>query len=102
MALANYFVSRLHAGTVWVNTYLQGDTGVPFGGFKGSGYGREGGEEGLLPFLEVKTVCFISSEAAAATAAATPATTAETTAAITAAAATTAAATITPAALRCC
>ncbi|KAL8446431.1 hypothetical protein Emed_004885 [Eimeria media] len=54
--LANYFVSRLHAGTVWVNTYLQGDTGIPFGGFKGSGYGREGGEEGLLPFLEVKTV----------------------------------------------
>ncbi|KAL8273405.1 hypothetical protein Esti_002650 [Eimeria stiedai] len=56
IALANYFVSRLHAGTVWVNTYLQGDTSVPFGGFKGSGYGREGGEEGLLPFLEIKTV----------------------------------------------
>ncbi|KAL8425144.1 hypothetical protein Efla_006105 [Eimeria flavescens] len=37
--LADYFVSRLHAGTVWVNTYLQGDTGIPFGGYKGSGYG---------------------------------------------------------------
>lgn len=54
--LADYFVSRLHAGTVWVNTYLSGDVGIPFGGYKASGYGREGGEEGLLPYLETKTV----------------------------------------------
>lgn len=33
---------RLHAGTVWVNTYLMGDVGIPFGGYKGSGYGRSG------------------------------------------------------------
>ncbi|CDJ44019.1 hypothetical protein ETH_00009725, partial [Eimeria tenella] len=56
IALADYFVSRLHAGTVWVNTYLSGDVGIPFGGYKASGYGREGGEEGLLPYLETKTV----------------------------------------------
>ena len=30
--------------------------GAPFGGFKQSGIGREGGTEGLLPFLETKTV----------------------------------------------
>lgn len=54
--LADYFVSRLQVGTVWINTYLSSDVGVPFGGFKASGYGREGGEEGLLPYLETKTV----------------------------------------------
>lgn len=54
--LADYFVSRMHAGTVWVNTYLHTDVGIPFGGYKGSGYGREGGEEGLMPYLETKTV----------------------------------------------
>lgn len=54
--LAEHFVSRLHAGTVWVNTYLTSDVGIPFGGYKASGYGREGGEEGLAPYLETKTV----------------------------------------------
>ncbi|CDI78711.1 aldehyde dehydrogenase, putative [Eimeria acervulina] len=49
-------ITSLHAGTVWVNTYLSGDVGIPFGGYKASGYGREGGEEGLLPYLETKTV----------------------------------------------
>ena len=32
------------------------DFGIAFGGFKQSGIGREGGTEGLLPFLETKTV----------------------------------------------
>jgi aldehyde dehydrogenase (NAD+) len=32
------------------------DFGIAFGGFKQSGIGREGGLEGLLPFLETKTV----------------------------------------------
>jgi aldehyde dehydrogenase (NAD+) len=32
------------------------DFSIAFGGFKQSGIGREGGREGLLPFLEVKTV----------------------------------------------
>ena len=35
---------------------LQTDFGMAFGGFKQSGIGREGGKEGLLPFLETKTV----------------------------------------------
>ena len=30
--------------------------GMPFGGFKQSGMGREGGEEGLWPYLETKTI----------------------------------------------
>ena len=35
---------------------FQTDFTVAFGGFKQSGIGREGGKEGLLPFLEVKTM----------------------------------------------
>ena len=35
---------------------LRMDFGLPFGGFKQSGIGREGGPEGLLPYLEVKTM----------------------------------------------
>ncbi|XP_058947020.2 aldehyde dehydrogenase 1A1 [Pocillopora verrucosa] len=46
----------LQAGTVWVNCYDSGAPQAPFGGFKMSGFGREWGEYGLLPFLEVKTV----------------------------------------------
>jgi acyl-CoA reductase-like NAD-dependent aldehyde dehydrogenase len=32
------------------------DFGLPYGGFKQSGIGREGGREGLMPYLEVKTL----------------------------------------------
>ena len=46
---------RLRAGTVGHNSF-QTDFTVAFGGFKQSGIGREGGKEGLLPFLEVKTM----------------------------------------------
>ncbi|XP_074627489.1 aldehyde dehydrogenase 1A1-like isoform X2 [Acropora palmata] len=46
----------LQAGTVWVNCYEAGAPQSPFGGFKMSGQGREWGEYGLLPYLEVKTV----------------------------------------------
>ncbi|MBA4355157.1 MAG: aldehyde dehydrogenase, partial [Novosphingobium sp.] len=35
---------------------LRMDFGLPFGGFKQSGIGREGGPEGLLPYLEMKTI----------------------------------------------
>ncbi|KAK4337332.1 hypothetical protein RND71_043503 [Anisodus tanguticus] len=50
------FVNNVRAGSVWVNTYLEGIPQVPFGGYKQSGHGREGGEDGLNPFCEVKTV----------------------------------------------
>ena len=46
---------RLRAGTVGHNSHRT-DFGIAFGGFKQSGVGREGGREGLLPFLETKTV----------------------------------------------
>jgi acyl-CoA reductase-like NAD-dependent aldehyde dehydrogenase len=46
---------RLRSGTVGHNS-VRSDFGIAFGGFKQSGLGREGGVEGLLPFLEVKTL----------------------------------------------
>lgn len=51
-----YDVARqLRAGTVGHNSWRT-DFSIAFGGFKQSGIGREGGREGLLPFLEVKTI----------------------------------------------
>jgi aldehyde dehydrogenase (NAD+) len=46
---------QLRAGTVGHNAFRT-DFGMAFGGFKQSGIGREGGIDGLLPFLETKTV----------------------------------------------
>jgi aldehyde dehydrogenase (NAD+) len=46
---------RLRSGTVGHNAQRV-DFGIAFGGFKQSGIGREGGVEGLLPFLETKTI----------------------------------------------
>jgi aldehyde dehydrogenase (NAD+) len=44
----------LRAGVIWANTYNKFDAASPFGGFKESGFGREGGLQGLLPYLEIK------------------------------------------------
>jgi acyl-CoA reductase-like NAD-dependent aldehyde dehydrogenase len=46
---------QLRSGTVGHNAFRT-DFGIAFGGFKQSGIGREGGREGLLPYLETKTV----------------------------------------------
>ena len=46
---------ELRSGTVGHNAFRT-DFGMAFGGFKQSGIGREGGKEGLLPFLETKAV----------------------------------------------
>ena len=46
-------VSRLRAGVVWANTYNKFDPTSPFGGYKESGFGREGGRHGLLAYLEL-------------------------------------------------
>lgn len=43
---------QLNAGVVWANTFNQFDPTSPFGGFKESGYGREGGRHGLLAYLQ--------------------------------------------------
>jgi aldehyde dehydrogenase (NAD+) len=52
---ARSIARRLRSGTVGHNAFRT-DFGMAFGGFKQSGIGREGGTEGLLPFLETKTV----------------------------------------------
>ena len=45
--------SRLRAGVVWANTFNRFDPTSPFGGYKESGFGREGGLHGLLAYLDV-------------------------------------------------
>jgi acyl-CoA reductase-like NAD-dependent aldehyde dehydrogenase len=47
---------RLAAGTVWVNMYNYYDPGMPFGGVKGSGFGRDLGEASLHEYTQVKSV----------------------------------------------
>ncbi|CAG4919202.1 unnamed protein product [Colias eurytheme] len=50
------FTRNIEAGIVWVNTYLKRCSQAPFGGFKESGIGREGGKHCVDEYLEVKTV----------------------------------------------
>jgi aldehyde dehydrogenase (NAD+) len=45
--------SKLKAGVVWANTYNKFDPTSPFGGYRESGFGREGGLHGLLPYLKL-------------------------------------------------
>ncbi|UPT71928.1 MAG: aldehyde dehydrogenase family protein [Flavobacterium sp. JAD_PAG50586_2] len=44
--------SQLRAGVVWANTFNKFDPASPFGGYKESGFGREGGLHGLEPYLK--------------------------------------------------
>jgi aldehyde dehydrogenase (NAD+) len=46
-----WMAQRLRAGVVWANTYNRFDPASPFGGYKESGFGREGGRHGLEPYL---------------------------------------------------
>ena len=45
---------KLKAGVIWANTYNRFDPTSPFGGYKESGFGREGGLHGLEPYLELE------------------------------------------------
>ena len=45
---------KLRAGVVWANTYNKFDPTSPFGGYKESGFGREGGRHGLAAYLEAE------------------------------------------------
>jgi aldehyde dehydrogenase (NAD+) len=45
------FASRVQAGVVWCNTYNKFDPASPFGGYKESGFGREGGAHGLAAYV---------------------------------------------------
>jgi aldehyde dehydrogenase (NAD+) len=47
---------RLQAGNVWVNQYVNMHDGVPFGGYKESGIGREMGKEALYMYTQQKSV----------------------------------------------
>jgi aldehyde dehydrogenase (NAD+) len=46
-----WMAERLRAGVVWANTYNRFDPASPFGGYRESGFGREGGRHGLEPYL---------------------------------------------------
>jgi aldehyde dehydrogenase (NAD+) len=48
-----WMAERLEAGVVWANTFNRFDPSSPFGGYKESGFGREGGLHGLAPYLEL-------------------------------------------------
>jgi aldehyde dehydrogenase (NAD+) len=48
-----WMAGQLRAGVVWANTFNRFDPASPFGGYKESGYGREGGRQGLGAYLDV-------------------------------------------------
>ena len=43
---------KLRAGVIWANTFNRFDPASPFGGYKESGYGREGGRHGIAAYLK--------------------------------------------------
>lgn len=47
---------RIQAGTVWINTYKQFSIATPFGGWKASGLGREKGRDGILGYMNQKSL----------------------------------------------
>jgi aldehyde dehydrogenase (NAD+) len=47
-----WLAQRMRAGVVWANTYNRFDPGSPFGGYRESGFGREGGRHGLRAYLD--------------------------------------------------
>jgi aldehyde dehydrogenase (NAD+) len=48
-----WMAKRLRAGVVWANTYNKFDPSAPFGGYRESGFGREGGRQGLSEYVEL-------------------------------------------------
>ncbi len=53
---AHTLARDLHAGIIWINSWLERDLRTPFGGMKNSGLGREGGQEALRFFTEPKNI----------------------------------------------
>ena len=53
---AHAVARRLQAGTVWINTYNYYDAGMPFGGYKQSGFGRDLGPDCLRDYTQIKSV----------------------------------------------
>jgi aminomuconate-semialdehyde/2-hydroxymuconate-6-semialdehyde dehydrogenase len=54
---ANRMAAKVQSGIIWVNCWLLRDLRTPFGGFKNSGVGREGGWDAMRFFTEPKNVC---------------------------------------------
>src|SRR5690606_37566688 len=52
-SLSLWTAQRLRAGVIWANTFNKFDPASPFGGYKESGFGREGGRHGLEGYLDV-------------------------------------------------
>ncbi|WP_424811518.1 aldehyde dehydrogenase family protein [Roseococcus sp. YIM B11640] len=53
---AHKLARAIRAGSVWINCYQAMDPAMPFGGYKLSGYGREGGKDHVNEYLNVKAV----------------------------------------------
>jgi acyl-CoA reductase-like NAD-dependent aldehyde dehydrogenase len=53
---AHAIARRVQAGTVWINAYNFYDAGMPFGGYKASGFGRDLGPDSLREYTQVKSV----------------------------------------------
>jgi aldehyde dehydrogenase (NAD+) len=62
LSRAHRVAATLDAGTIWVNTYRALQFGVPFGGRRLSGYGRENGVDGFLEFSQPTAVWIETSE----------------------------------------
>ena len=56
LALGHRMAAQIEAGTVWINTFLEIDPAMPYGGFKDSGVGRDLGDAAVESYTELKTV----------------------------------------------
>jgi aldehyde dehydrogenase (NAD+) len=59
LSLAHDIAAKVKAGTVWVNCTNQFDAASGFGGYRESGFGREGGREGLFEYVKRKSPVYI-------------------------------------------